>query len=82
MKYLFDKTKDLEPVDQVGFLNIGDAFKNGVVSGDFSFTDEEYNRASPADMMHRPDDLFASYRQRDYVKSSLTVQAQSETVTE
>lgn len=78
MKYIFDKERDLERVDQVGYLNIGDAFKNGTISGDFAFTDEEYNRASPADMMHRPDDIFASYRQRDMVKSALAAQASTE----
>ena len=80
MKYLFNPETDLERVDQVGYLNIGEAFKNGSISGDFAFTDEEYNRASPADLMHRPDDVFAGYRQRDYIKSSLAAQAQAERV--
>ena len=78
MKYLFDKERDLERVDQVGYLNIGEAFKHGTIAGDFAFTDEEYNRASPADMMHRPDDVFAGYRQRDFVKSSLATQSTTE----
>lgn len=80
-KQKYNKVFDLEPVDQVGFLDIHDVFENGVISGDFSFTDEAYNNASPADMMHRPDDIFAGYRQRDLVKSSLAAQTESEQVT-
>lgn len=75
MKYVFNPDRDLERVDQVGYLNIGESFKNGVISGDFAFTDEQYNRASPADMMHRPDDVFAGYRQRDYVRSTIAAVA-------
>lgn len=65
----FNKEFDLTEVDQVGFLDINSAFKNGVIDGNFSFKDEDYNRASPADMMHRPDDVFAGYRQRDAVRA-------------
>lgn len=79
---MYNKKKDLSEVDQVGFLNLADVYSSGTIPGDFNFTDEEYNRASPADMMHRPDDVFAAYRQRDYVKSSLSAQAKAEQVTE
>lgn len=78
---MYNKEKDLSPVDQVGFLNLAEAYTSGVIPGDFNFSDEEYNRASPADMMHRPDDYFASLRQRDFVKSSLAAQAKTEQVT-
>lgn len=78
----FNKDFDLYPVDQVGFLDINQAFKSGVVSGDFAFTDEHYNQASPADMIHRPDDVFSGMRQRDFVKSSLSAQSKTETVTD
>lgn len=81
MEQVYNKKFDLNPVDQVGFLDIHDVFENGVISGDFNFTDESYNQASPADMMHRPDDIFAGYRQRDFVKRSLS-QVQAENVTE
>lgn len=78
---MFNKNKDLSPVDQVGFLNLADVYTSGVIPGDFNFTDEEYNRASPDDLMHRPDDVFAGYRQREFVRSSLSAQAKTEQVT-
>lgn len=78
---MYNKDKDLSPVDQVGFLNLADVYASGVIPGDFNFTDEEYNRASPADMMHRPDDYFASLRQREFVRSSLAAQSKTESVT-
>lgn len=77
-KYLFDDKRDLCAVDQVGYLDLRKALDSGVVSGDFNITDENYNNASPADLMHRPDDVFAGYRQRDYVRSSLAAQSQTE----
>lgn len=80
MKY--DPKKDLYPVDQVGFLDLREVAVSGVIPGDINFHDEDFNRANPADMMHRPDDTFAALRQRDYVRSSLSAQAQTEQVTE
>lgn len=77
-KYLFDEARDLTPVDQVGYLDLRKALDSGVVSGDFNISDENYNNASPADLMHRPDDVFAGYRQRDYVRSSLAAQSETE----
>lgn len=78
---MYNKNKDLSSVDQVGYLNLADVFTSGVIPGDFNFTDEEYNRASPADMMHRPDDYFAAVRQREFVRNTLSAQAQTEQVT-
>lgn len=78
---MYNKAKDLSSVDQVGFIKLSDVYTSGVIPGDFNFSDEEYNRASPADLMHRPDDVFASYRQRDHVRRVLS-QTQSEPVTE
>ena len=72
---LFNKDRDLTEVDKVGFLDINSAFKNGVIDGNFAFKDEDYNRASPADLMHRPDDVFAGFRQRDAVRALQSVAA-------
>lgn len=79
---MYDKSKDLMPVDQIGFLDLREAFVSGSISGDFNISDEAYNNASPEDMMHRPDDLFAGYRQRDFVKGALAAQSKTDAVTE
>lgn len=82
MEHVYNKKCDLYPVDQVGFLDLRSAFVNGVVDGNFSISDESYNAASPADLMHRPLDNFDAMRQADMIKSSMAAQSETEAVTE
>lgn len=79
MKLAFNPVFDISPVDQVGFLDLRKAYESGVIEGNFNISDDSYNNASPDDLMHRPDDIFSGFRQRDYVKSALSVsEAQSQ----
>lgn len=74
----FDKKRDLYPVDQMGFVNLREAYASGVVSGSAPVSADAYNEASYDAMMNRPDDDFARDRQQKYVRSTLKAQAAAE----
>lgn len=75
----FNPRRDLMEVDQIGFLNLNEAFASGSVSGDFAVTSSDaFNEASPDSLMHRPKDIFEGMRQRDYVKSAVSAANQSQ----
>lgn len=80
--YRFDKKRDRFPVDQKGFLDLREAYSNGVVNGGAPIADESYNRASPDSMLNRPDDIFAAQRQQKYVRGTLKAQAEAEAKSE
>lgn len=79
----FDKVCDICEVDQVGFLDLADAYSKGSVSGDFAVTtSESFNEASPDTLMNRPHDQFEALRQRDYVRGVLSAKSSEESKTE
>lgn len=39
----FNPKVDIAEVDQFGYVDLNDAFRNGVVRGDLSVVDEDYN---------------------------------------
>lgn len=80
---LYDPKFDLSDVDQFGFVDLRKSYAEGVVSGDVAISDESFNEAPPDALLNRPDDIFAAYRQRDYVRKSLeAARSQNEPVTE
>lgn len=76
--FVFDKTKDMFPVDQFGFVNVREAYATGVVSGSAPVSAESFNEASYDSMLNRADDSFARDRQQRYVRSTLKAQAAAE----
>lgn len=68
-KCSYDATKDLQPVDKVGWVDIAEAVKNGYVPASINAEDMVYNEIEdPASVMPQADDVFAMYRQADYIK--------------
>lgn len=74
----FDKKRDLFPVDQMGFVNLREAYASGTVSGSAPTSAEAFNEASYDSMLHRPDDAFSRDRQQKYVRSTLKAQKAAE----
>lgn len=72
-----DLNHDLNEVDQFGFVNLGEVYEKGVISGDFNITDEHYNRIPPDCVMHRPSDMFEALRQKGFVQDTLRAAAAS-----
>lgn len=66
----YDETKDLQPVDKIGWIDVADAVKNGYVPASIESDDMVYNEIEdPASIMHNASDVFELYRQADYIKS-------------
>lgn len=76
--YTFDKKRDLFPVDQMGYVNLREAYASGVVSGSAPVSADAFNEAPYDTTMNRPDDDFARMRQQKYVRSTLKAQAAAE----
>lgn len=66
----YNEVKDLSPVDQVGYIDLGEAIRNGYIPASMNEDDTVYNEIDdPASLMHNASDVFELYRQADYVKS-------------
>lgn len=77
---MFNKLRDIQEVDQFGFLDLNAAIASNSVPSDLAqLGSESYNEASPDSLMHRPKDVFEGMRQRDYVKSAVSAANQSKT---
>lgn len=67
---IYNENKDIQAVDQVGWIDLGEAIANGYVPGNIEGDDMVYNDIEdPQSMMHYASDTFELYRQADYVKS-------------
>lgn len=66
----YDEEKDLQAVDQIGWIDLGEAIRNGYIPGSMEADDTVYNGIEdPASIMTNASDVFELYRQADYVKS-------------
>ena len=66
----YNEVTDIKAVDQIGWIDIGEAIKNGFVPGSLEADDMVYNEIDdPASMMHTASDTFELYRQADYIKT-------------
>lgn len=80
---IYDEVKDLQAVDVVGWIDIAEAVKNGYVPASIEVDDMTYNEIDdPASIMRNADDVFALYRQADYVKGYKPANSVSETPTD
>lgn len=76
---MFNKLRDIQEVDQFGFLDLNAAMASNSVPSDLAqLGSESYNEASPDSLMHRPKDVFEGMRQRDYVKNAVSAANRSD----
>lgn len=79
----YDEMKDIQAVDQVGWIDIAEAVKNGYVPASIEVDEMTYNEIEdPASIMHNASDVFELYRQADYVKGFKAPNSESEGQTE
>lgn len=71
--FSFDPACDLQEVDQFGFIDLRSAFERGIIPGDLTFQDEQFNGVdNPGVLMHRSQDVFESLRQVNYVREKMS----------
>lgn len=79
----YDENKDIQAVDINGWIDVAEAIKNGYVPGSVEVDEMTYNEIEdPASIMPRADDVFALYRQADYVKGYKPTNSVSEVPTD
>lgn len=62
----YDPVKDIAEVDQFGFVNITNAFKNGYVPGSNASVHVDFDHAEdPSAIVGKPSDVFEAYRMQD-----------------
>lgn len=65
----FDKRRDMEEVDQFGWLNLTDAYSHGVVPADLRATEGEFAPVENVEsMIGRPADEFDAIRMGKFIK--------------
>lgn len=79
-KMVFDKSKDLTPVSQFGFVNLAELAANNAIPSDVSASASEFNGIEePGEVMPRPSDVFEEMHQHkainDYRKSKMEAAA-------
>lgn len=68
----FNPARDLQAVDQFGFVNLADAFTKGVIPGALDMTEESFNGVqNPGTLIARSQDVFDGLRKAQFVKSQL-----------
>lgn len=68
----FNKERDLQEVEQFGFVDLNKAYDKGVIEGSVSLVDESFNGVvNPATMIARSHDVFDSLRKARYVRETL-----------
>ena len=69
-KCSFDPVKDIHDVDNFGYINLAEAYANGVVDSDINDLDLSYNEIDdPSTIVGKPRDIFETYSMMDYVKT-------------
>lgn len=69
----YNPERDIAPVDQVGFIDLHDAFVNGSIPGDLGVDEAAFNGVDdPASLIDRPSDKFDAYRKADYVHKGMS----------
>lgn len=72
VKMTFNKQRDLQEVEQFGFVDLNKAYDKGVIEGSVSLVDESFNGVvNPATLIPRSHDVFDSLRKARYVRETL-----------
>lgn len=62
----FNKDKDIQEVDQFGFIDLVKSFQNGYVEGNSDIKAESFNDIEdPASILGKPSDVFEALRMQD-----------------
>lgn len=65
---VFDEVRDVQPVDQFGYVDLVKSFQNGYVAGDVEAVAEYFNDIDdPASIIGKPKDCFEAMRMQDMV---------------
>lgn len=68
----FDPKKDIQKVDQFGYVNLNKAFENGYVEGNVDVNETDYNDIeNPASIIGKPSDAFEAMRMQDALVSGV-----------
>lgn len=66
----FNELKDIQEVDQFGFVDLVEALTNGEVPTQIADQDINYNGIEdPSSILGKPQDIFDLYRMNDYIQS-------------
>lgn len=66
--FIFDPVRDLQDVDQFGFVDLNEAIANGVVPSDLNVNEETFNGIEdPRSIIGKPMDTFEAYRMASYI---------------
>lgn len=72
VKMTFNNQRDLQEVEQFGFVDLNKAYDKGVIEGSVSLVDESFNGVvNPATMISRSHDVFDALRKARYVRDTL-----------
>lgn len=64
--FKFNPLRDIQPVDQFGFVDLRTAFENGYVHGNTDVNENDYNDIEdPASIVGKPSDAFEAMRMQD-----------------
>lgn len=75
-KFVYNRKKDLHPVEQLGFVDLRESFVNGVIPADVSSDTLEFNGVEDPDtIMHRGSDVFENIRNREVVVAARAASA-------
>ena len=67
---VFNEERDIQEVDQFGFIDLAECLSNGEVPTLIDGEDVSYNGIEdPSAILGKPDDIFSLYRMNDYVQS-------------
>lgn len=71
--YDFDPNRDLQEVEQFGFVNLAQSFDKGIIPGGVDLTEQDFNGVNnPGSLIPRSMDVFDGLRKRDYVQAQLS----------
>lgn len=71
-RFTYNPDVDRQEVDQFGFVNLNEAFENGIIPANAGMTDESFNGvAAPGILLPRSQDVFEALRKTNYVQSVL-----------
>lgn len=70
--FCYNPEKDLQEVDQFGFLNLNECYEKGIIPSDLDMTDESFNGVqNPGTLISRSQDVFDGLRKAEYVRACL-----------
>lgn len=70
----FNPDRDIQEVDQFGFVDLNECLANGEVPASIADSEDQYNGIDdPAEILGKPSDVFDAYRMGDYIKDKGTI---------